>query len=228
MGEGGDQVSGADAMATGSSSNSKSSSSGRRRKRRSSSDVDGKQNKNETHTKQQSGQAVELELRRGGEHSTALFFRPQPSAVLLEPVTVRARPLATGDRVMGATVSTPPLRKLLFSATLTNNPQKLAGLGVVNPLIYTAREKTATPVAVAGGSADGSNSTGGGGVGGDGAAAAAANRPSQETRRSSTLDEIAEGVGSGEGRFSTPATLHETYTVCDSQVILIGVVVVLT
>lgn len=62
-----------------------------------------------------------------------------PNAVRLEPVTVRGRPLATGDRVRGATVATPPLRKLLFSATLTSNPQKLAGLDVVNPIIYTAR-----------------------------------------------------------------------------------------
>ncbi|CAM9477300.1 unnamed protein product [Ectocarpus sp. 6 AP-2014] len=64
--------------------------------------------------------------------------RRPPSAFSLDPVTVRGRPLATGERIRGATVSTPPLRKLLFSATLTNNPQKLAGLDVVNPLIYTA------------------------------------------------------------------------------------------
>ena len=125
--------------------------------------------------------------------------------MLLDPVTVRGRPLAAGDRVRGATVSTPPLRKLLFSATLTNNPQKLAGLDVVNPLIYTAREmkRTAGP--------DGAR----GGDGGDGS-----KRPSQETRRSN-LDEIslaAGGEGGAEGRFSTPATLEETYTVCDSQV----------
>ncbi|CAN0482742.1 unnamed protein product, partial [Ectocarpus sp. 8 AP-2014] len=66
--------------------------------------------------------------------------RRPPSAFSLDPVTVRGRPLATGERIRGATVSTPPLRKLLFSATLTNNPQKLAGLDVVNPLIYTATE----------------------------------------------------------------------------------------
>lgn len=128
-----------------------------------------------------------------------------PSGFLLNPVTVRGRPLAAGDRVRGATVSTPPLRKLLFSATLTNNPQKLAGLDVVNPLIYTARETTR-----------GRAAAGRGGDGGDDA-----KRPSQETRRSN-LDDIslaaADGEGGAEGRFSTPATLEETYTVCDSQV----------
>lgn len=225
---GGDQDSGVAATATDSSSYSNSSSStsssnGRKRSR-SSGRVDGKQNKNENQTK-----AIELELgrkignRKSGDNYCRATFSRQPSAVLLEPVTVRGRPLATGDRVMGATVSTPPLRKLLFSATLTNNPQKLAGLGVVNPLIYTAREKTATSRTAAAGSAAGLDIRGEG-DGGDGSAAtasAAANRPSQETRRSSTLDEIAEGGGTGEGRFSTPATLDETYTVCDSQVILI-------
>jgi len=50
-----------------------------------------------------------------------------------------------------------------------------------------------------------------------------AKRPSQETRRSN-LDDISlaapavGGEGGAEGRFSTPATLEETYTVCDSQV----------
>ena len=123
-----------------------------------------------------------------------------PTAVMLDPVTVRGRPLAAGDRVRGATVSTPPLRKLLFSATLTNNPQKLAGLDVVNPLIYTAREMTRAA------------------AGPDGA-----KRPSQETRRSN-LDEISLAAGGEdgiEGRFSTPATLQETYAVCDSQVRLL-------
>lgn len=75
----------------------------------------------------------------------------------------------------------------------------------MNPLIYTAREmkRTAGP--------DGAR----GGDGGDGS-----KRPSQETRRSN-LDEIslaAGGEGGAERRFSTPATLEEIYTVCDSQV----------
>ncbi|CAM9675968.1 unnamed protein product [Ectocarpus fasciculatus] len=125
--------------------------------------------------------------------------RRPPAAFSLDPVTVRGRPLATGERIRGATVSTPPLRKLLFSATLTNNPQKLAGLDVVNPLIYTATE-----VSTAAGAPGRALS------GGDDA-----KRPSQETRRSN-LDEIGVAVGGG-GRFSTPATLEETYTVCDSQ-----------
>lgn len=126
--------------------------------------------------------------------------RRPPSAFSLDPVTVRGRPLATGERIRGATVSTPPLRKLLFSATLTNNPQKLAGLHVVNPLIYTATE-----VSTAAGGPRRATS------GGDDD-----KRPSQETRRSN-LDEIGTAVEGG-GRFSTPATLEETYTVCDSQV----------
>ncbi|CAM9215123.1 unnamed protein product, partial [Choristocarpus tenellus] len=63
-----------------------------------------------------------------------------PSGIQLEPVTIRGRPLATGARVRGPTVSTPPLRKMLFSATLTSNPQKLAGLGVLNPVMFSARE----------------------------------------------------------------------------------------
>lgn len=140
-----------------------------------------------------------------------------PSAVRLEPVTVRGRPLATGDRVRGPTVATPPLRKLLFSATLTSNPQKLAGLDVVNPLIYTARETTRR-----------------GGRAPDGAGALRApgdsdlrardgdqdddstKRPSQQTKRSN-LDDVNDG-SKVKGRFSTPATLLENYTVCDSQV----------
>lgn len=126
--------------------------------------------------------------------------RRPPSAFSLDPVTVRGRPLATGERIRGATVSTPPLRKLLFSATLTNNPQKLAGLDVVNPLIYTATE-----VSTAAGESRRAASGG-----------EDAKRPSQETRRSN-LDEVGVAVGGG-GRFSTPATLEETYTVCDSQV----------
>lgn len=133
--------------------------------------------------------------------------RPQPpSAVRLEPVTVRGRPLATGDRVRGPTVSTPPLRKLLFSATLTSNPQKLAGLDVVNPLIYTARERTRTQKR---------NVEGAPGREGEGEEEYA-KRPSQQTRRSN-LDGIGVG-GEKKGRFSMPATLEETYTVCDSQV----------
>lgn len=148
---------------------------------------------NNNRSKRQRPEAVGI----GKRPRTSPLLRPFPSAVMLDPVTVRGRPLAAGDRVRGATVSTPPLRKLLFSATLTNNPQKLAGLDVVNPLIYTAREKTRR------------------GDGGD-----ESKRPSQETRRSN-LDEIslaAGGEGGIEGRFSTPATLEETYTVCDSQV----------
>lgn len=75
----------------------------------------------------------------------------------------------------------------------------------MNPLIYTAREmsRTAGP---------------GGARAGDGGDDS--KRPSQETRRSN-LDEIslaAGGEGGVEGRFSTPATLEETYAVCDSQV----------
>ncbi|CAM9288278.1 unnamed protein product, partial [Hapterophycus canaliculatus] len=149
--------------------------------------------------------------REGGRRKRSRQTPVLPSAVSLDPVTVRGRPLATGDRVRGATVSTPPLRKLLFSATLTNNPQKLAGLDVVNPLIYTAREMTTTTATrqeliVA------SQREGRGDVGGN----AVAKRPSQETRRSN-LDEISLATGEGEGRFSTPASLDETYTVCDSQ-----------
>ncbi|CAN0528558.1 unnamed protein product, partial [Scytosiphon promiscuus] len=124
-----------------------------------------------------------------------------PSAISLDPVTVRGRPLATGDRVRGATVSTPPLRKLLFSATLTNNPQKLAGLDVVNPLIYTAREMTATTTDTRQGLVVASQGRGRGDGGGD----AVVKQPSQETRRSN-LDEISLATGEGEGRFSTPAT----------------------
>lgn len=172
---------------------------------RSSSSIDGRQSQNQT---QRNGHVVELGRtgnRQSGEKSVGLSR--QPSAVLLEPVTVRGRPLATGERIMGATVSTPPLRKLLFSATLTNNPQKLAGLGVVNPLIYTARETMTTLAKAGSGGTRGEHECGGG---------TATKRPSQETRRSN-LDEIAEGGASG-GRFSTPATLDETYTVCDSQV----------
>lgn len=150
----------------------------------------------------------------GGTRSCIGIRRP-PASVRLEPVTVRGRPLATGDRVRGATVSTPPLRKLLFSATLTSNPQKLAGLDVVNPLIYTARERRtrATTAGVAGGGERGAGREGG--VGGDDDEA---KRPSQETRRSN-LDDV--GVdGKRSGRYSTPATLQETYTVCDSHVSL--------
>lgn len=159
----------------------------------------------------------EAKVGRNGDRGTLSVgthrhLRP-PASVRLEPVTVRGRPLATGDRVRGPTVSTPPLRKLLFSATLTSNPQKLAGLDVVNPLIYTARERT-RPMAGRRAGVTG----GGGGVArmeggvGDGEA----KRPSQETRRSN-LDDV--GVdGKRLGRYSTPATLQETYTVCESQV----------
>lgn len=128
--------------------------------------------------------------------------RHTPSAVRLDPVTMRGRPLATGDRVRGPTVSTPPLRKLLFSATLTSNPEKLAGLDVVNPLIYTAKET-------------GRRGRASGAVEGGGEEHES-RRPSQETRRSN-LDEVG-GDGKGTGRYSTPTTLEETYTVCDSQV----------
>lgn len=133
----------------------------------------------------------------------------------LEPVTVRGRPLATGDRVRGATVATPPLRKLLFSATLTSNPAKLAGLDVIYPIIYTAKEiSTKKSGETAGLGITGDVNTAGEEGHGD------AKRPSQKTRRSN-LDEIAVGdgvAGGGEGRFSTPATLEEAYTVCESQV----------
>ncbi|CAM9790880.1 unnamed protein product [Scytosiphon promiscuus] len=148
----------------------------------------------------------------GGPRTHPGRFPSLPSAISLDPVTVRGRPLATGDRVRGATVSTPPLRKLLFSATLTNNPQKLAGLDVVNPLIYTAREMTATTTDNRQGLVVASQGRGRLDGGGD----AVVKRPSQETRRSN-LDEISLATGEGEGRFSTPATLAETYTVCDSQ-----------
>lgn len=134
-----------------------------------------------------------------------------PSGVRLEPVTVRGRPLATGARVRGPTVSTPPLRKLLFSATLTSNPQKLAGLDVINPIMYTAREvaheKGRRHIE---GSKDRERVPRGEGEEGDG------KRPSQKTRRSN-LDDI-DMDGKDKGKFSTPATLEETYTVCDSQV----------
>lgn len=111
-------------------------------------------------------------------------------------------------------MSTPPLRKLLFSATLTNNPQKLAGLDVVNPLIYTAKETaTSTTANIQQGLVVASQ----GGRREDGSDGAVAKRPSQETRRSN-LDEISLEAGEGGGRFSTPATLDETYTMCDSQV----------
>jgi ATP-dependent RNA helicase DDX51/DBP6 len=61
-------------------------------------------------------------------------------AVTLQPTTVRGRPAAAEGRVRGAIAATQPMRKLLFSATLTNNPQKLASLGLANPIFYTARE----------------------------------------------------------------------------------------
>lgn len=145
--------------------------------------------------------------------------------VVLEPATVRGRPLATGDRVRGPTVSTPPLRKLLFSATLTSSPQKLSELGVMNPIVYTARETTAPSGASAEdrskllqrrGRDDNQEACleeGGG----------ERRLLSQETKRS-TLDEAGvddydgNGIEGGEGLFSTPAMLEETYMVCEAQV----------
>lgn len=157
--------------------------------------------------------------------------RVSVDGVLLEPVTVRGRPLATGDRVRGPTVSTPPLRKLLFSATLTSSPQKLAELGVMNPIVYTAREVTAPPGTSA---ADRSKLLRRRGRDdnqeacldkGDGEGEGGGERRllSQETKRS-TLDEAGvddydgNGIEGGEGLFSTPATLEETYMVCEAQV----------
>lgn len=147
-------------------------------------------------------------------------YRHLPTAVRLEPVTVRGRPLATGEHVRGATVATPPLRKLLFSATLTSNPQKLAGLDVVNPIVYTARERTKVNASEP--DRSGKRSLG---VPYDqdvaedeeGGEDGVVRRPSQKTRRLD-LDTVGAGAGGGTGgRFSTPATLEEMYTVCDSQ-----------
>lgn len=80
--------------------------------------------------------------------------------------------------------------------------------------MYTAREMRKTNAAERGSAAVTSLAR----SGGDGGDDEVAKRPSQETRRSN-LDEIGFAAGGeGEGRFSTPATLDETYTVCDSQV----------
>eukprot|EP00953_Heterococcus_sp_UTEX-ZZ885_P000446 765-Heterococcus_DN1.PRE.1 len=65
-------------------------------------------------------------------------------AVTLQPTTVRGRPAAAEGWVRGVIAATQPMRKLLFSATLTNNPQKLASLGLANPIFYTAREGQST------------------------------------------------------------------------------------
>lgn len=145
--------------------------------------------------------------------------------VLLEPVTVRGRPLATGDRVRGPTVSTPPLRKLLFSATLTSSPQKLSELGVLNPIVYTAREVIAPSGTSA---ADRSKLLQR--QGRDDSQEDCLDKGSgekrllaQETKRS-TLDEAGvddydgNGIEGKEGLFSTPAMLEETYMVCEAQV----------
>ncbi|CAN0010303.1 unnamed protein product, partial [Laminaria digitata] len=168
-------------------------------------------NKHTTPLGSDSEGAVSVGSVRGGA-SRVQPSRHPPSAVQLDPVTVRGRPLATGDRVRGPTVSTPPLRKLLFSATLTSNPQKLARLDVVNPLIYTAREMAPAAGRRGGAGVEGGRGRNDGGGGGEDDEA---KRPSQETLRSN-LDEI--GLdGAGLGRFSTPATLQENYTVCDSQ-----------
>ena len=138
-----------------------------------------------------------------------------PEGLRLEPVTVRGRPLATGDRVRGPTVSTPPLRKLLFSATLTSNPQKLAGLDVVNPIVYTAREAM---IPFSGGGVVSDDCEGGSEDGERvGSKKREAGLLSQETRRSN-LDHAGAIGDEGEGWFSTPATLVETYTVCEAQV----------
>lgn len=153
-----------------------------------------------------------MDQQRGKER---LF--PIETSVRLEPVTVRGRPLATGDRVRGPTVATPPLRKLLFSATLTSNPQKLAGLDVINPLMYTTKEMRA-PAATARSRkeeeedrvARRDEETVEGAAAHDESAL-----PRQKTWRSN-LDDVEAGADAG--RYSTPASLEEVYTVCTSQV----------
>ncbi|CAM9955198.1 unnamed protein product, partial [Phaeothamnion confervicola] len=117
----------------------------------------------------------------------------------IESTTVRSRPLANQvTAVRGPMSGATPLRKLLFSATLTQNPEKLASLGLVNPIFYTAREQRRPAVAAA--AAAGNGGSGGarnaaahaaGGVGGDG--------------------------GDDGGKFSVPAGLSERSVVCEPQ-----------
>ncbi|CAM9660797.1 unnamed protein product [Chrysoparadoxa australica] len=60
-------------------------------------------------------------------------------SISLQATTMRSRPLAQ-EVIRGPLASTPPLRKMLFSATLTKNPQKLASVGLVNPIFYSGHD----------------------------------------------------------------------------------------
>ena len=70
--------------------------------------------------------------------ATDLQLSNDGTSFVIDPITWRKS--MTDDRSsIGASISRPvPLRKMLFSATLTRDPQKLAALGLVNPKQFDA------------------------------------------------------------------------------------------
>lgn len=89
-----------------------------------------------------------------GEESTssALRLSPDESSFVIDPITWRRGGTAgdassfsnndSGSSVVASVCRPTQLRKLLFSATLTKDPQKLASLGLVNPKHYDAHQLT--------------------------------------------------------------------------------------
>lgn len=79
---------------------------------------------------------------------TALRLAPDRNSFVIDPITWRRGGAAgddsafsnnyVGDSVEASVCCPAQLRKLLFSATLTKDPQKLASLGLVNPKFFDA------------------------------------------------------------------------------------------
>jgi ATP-dependent RNA helicase DDX51/DBP6 len=84
----------------------------------------------------------------GSNSVTALRLAPDGNAFVIDPITWRRGGAAgddsafsnndAGGSVVASVCRPAQLRKLLFSATLTKDPQKLASLGLVNPKHYDA------------------------------------------------------------------------------------------
>jgi ATP-dependent RNA helicase DDX51/DBP6 len=78
--------------------------------------------------------AGRVELWKVGDANTPPEFK-------IDARTHRQHPMALATPAAPAVVASTPLRKMLFSATLTNDAQQLSGLGLVNPVFYSAKER---------------------------------------------------------------------------------------
>jgi len=77
-------------------------------------------------------------IRRQRNHPNEAIFN-NSAPLPIDPITWRKSMTNDRSTSIAASVSRPvPLRKMLFSATLTRDPQKLASLGLVNPKHFDA------------------------------------------------------------------------------------------